>query len=68
MAFTQTDIDNLNAAIASSELEVQLEGRRVKFDTFDELRKRLAFIEQHMATTTRRTGSYRYNMTTQRGD
>ena len=28
MALTQTDLDNLDAAIATSELEVEIDGRR----------------------------------------
>ena len=69
MAFTQTDLDNLDAAIASSELEVTLEGRHVKFDSIDALLKRRAFISGQLAGGAGQSrGSFRFNFTTARGD
>lgn len=67
MAITQTDLDALDLAIASSELEVQLEGRRIKYRSTDELLKARAYIAGLLVGDRRRT-SYAYNMTTQRGD
>lgn len=67
MALSQADLDALDLAIASSELEVQLEGRRVKYRSTDELLKARAYIAGLLAGP-KRTTSYYYNMTTQRGD
>lgn len=67
MALSQTDLDALDIAIASSELEVQLEGRRIKYRSTDELLKARAYIAGLLAGA-RRTTSYHYHMTTQRGD
>ena len=72
MALTQTDLDALDAAIASSELEVQTsDGRRVRFGTAEDLIARRAHVAQVLTGTaaagnTRRSFSYR--MTTSRGD
>ena len=69
MALTQTDLDALDAAIATSELEVEVAGRRVRYRSTAELLQ----ARQHVAaviataTTTQRTGSYRFNLTTSRG-
>lgn len=49
MALTQTDLDNLDAAIAAAELEVQLDGRRVRYRSTEELllaRKHVAQVLQ----------------------
>lgn len=67
MALSQKDLDALDLAIASSELEVQLEGRRVRYRSTDELLKAHAYITSLLAGP-KRTTSYHYNMTTQRGD
>lgn len=71
MALTQTDLDALDVAIASSELEVRLEGRSVKYRSTDELLK----ARQHVAEVLRAAGagsvkrsSFRFNFATQRGD
>ena len=37
MALSQTDLDALDTAIASAELEVEIEGRRVKYRSTNEL-------------------------------
>lgn len=67
MALTQTDLDALDVAIASAELEVRLEGRTVKYRSTDELLK----ARQHVAeivngATRQQRASFRYNFTTQR--
>lgn len=70
MALTQTDLDAIDAAISRAELEVQLEGRRVRYRSMDELLK----ARQHVASvlsaaeTSSRRRSYRFDMTTGRGD
>lgn len=69
MAFTQSDLDALDSAIAKSELEVEVAGRRVKFDSFDGLKKRRDYVaDQLQAQTDRPRSSYQYRFTTSRGD
>lgn len=70
MAFTQADLDALDQAIAASELEVEVAGRKVKFDNFEGLKARRDFIAGQVTATTaaRPTGSFRYRFTTSRGD
>lgn len=68
MAFTQDDLTAIDRAIASSELEVELEGRRVKFDNFEGLRNRRAYIADQIAQAARPSGAFRYRFTTSRGD
>jgi len=69
MAFTTADLTALDRAIAASELEVELEGRRVRFDSFEGLRARRDFIAGQLVTAASRpTGAFRYRFTTSRGD
>lgn len=68
MALTQADLDALDRAIASSELEVEQDGKRVRFASFEDLRKRREFVSGLLASGTRRTGTYYYQFTTARGD
>jgi len=69
MAFTTADLTALDRAIAASELEVELEGRKVRFDNFEGLKARRDFIAgQLLAAAVRPTGSFRYRFTTARGD
>ena len=68
MALTSQDIDNLDAAIATGELEVEVNGRRVKYRSISELkaaREHVASVLQQGAGTTRR-GVYRVNFSTSR--
>lgn len=70
MALTQTDLDALDAAIASSELEVEINGRRVKYRSTGELVRARAHVDQvlrNSGTTTQRA-SLRYNFVGQRGE
>jgi hypothetical protein len=69
MALTQTDLDALDAAIATAELEVQIDGRKVRYRSTDELIKARNHVAQVIASgsTTTRTGAYRFNFTTSRG-
>lgn len=46
MAITQTQIDALEEALASGELEVEYDGKRVKFRSIDELKKSLAYCKE----------------------
>ena len=67
MALTQTDLDALDLAIASSELEVRLEGRSVKYRSTDELLKARAHVAEILNAGTRSQRSvFRFGFTTQR--
>lgn len=69
MAFTSDDLAALDRAIAASELEVELEGRKVRFDNFEGLKARREFVAtQLLAASSRPTGAFRYRFTTSRGD
>jgi hypothetical protein len=72
MAYTQTDLDNLDAAIASGHRVVHVEGRRVEYGTVEQLLQARAHIAGQLtaattaATGAQRRGVYRFNFTTQR--
>jgi hypothetical protein len=68
MSFTTADLTALDRAIAASELEVEVAGRRVKFDSFEGLKARRDFVAAQLAEAARPTGSFRYRFTTSRGD
>lgn len=68
MAFTQADLTALDRAIAASELEVEVAGRKVRFDTFEGLKARREFVATQIAEVARPTGSFRFRFTTSRGD
>lgn len=75
MALTQTDLDALDAAIASSELEVELDGRRVRYRSTADLiaaRQHVAGVlvqdASDVAGSTARRSAFRFVLTTSRGD
>lgn len=68
MALTQTDLDALDAAIASSALEVRLEGRSVKYRSTEELLKARAHVAELLRSSTARRSSFRFQFLTSRGD
>lgn len=74
MAFTQTDLDNINAAIATGELSVEVNGRKVQYRSMDDLMKARDVISTDLAsaaastTSSTRRGSYRVTFATHRGD
>ena len=74
MAFTSTDLDNVNSAIATGELKVELNGRLVIYRSIDDLIKARTLISSELAATANsaasatRRGSYRVNFSTHRGD
>jgi hypothetical protein len=70
MALSQTDLDTLDSAIASSELEVELDGRRVKYRSTTELLAARAHVAGVLkaAAPQARTGNFRFRFTTSRGD
>ena len=49
MALSQTDLDNLEAALASGELSVEYEGRRVTFRSVDDLSRSIAYVKNALA-------------------
>ena len=68
MALTSQDIDNLDAAIATGELEVEVNGRRVKYRSISELkaaREHVSSVLQRDTSAPRR-GAYRVNFSTSR--
>lgn len=69
MAYSQSDLDALDRAIASSQLEVQYGDRRVKYRTMDELLSARQHVAQQIASTsgTRRSHN-RFTFATARGD
>jgi hypothetical protein len=68
MSFTSDDLAVLDRAIANNQLEVEFNGRRVKFDSFQGLRDRRKFIASQIAAAQRPTGSFRFRFSTARGD
>lgn len=44
MAYTQTDLDNLEAAMASDSLTVEIEGRRVTYRSPTDLRIAIDYV------------------------
>lgn len=72
MAFTSTDLAAVDSAIASGELTVEVNGKRVTYRSFSELEQARRLIMADIAgtagTSSTRRGSYRVNFTTLRGD
>lgn len=70
MALTQTDLDALDAAISTSELEVEMsDGRRVRYRSISELLAARAHVASVVATgTTGTRRSFTYRPVTSRGD
>ena len=52
MAFTQTDLDNINAAIATGEMTVEVNGRRVTYRSITDLERARSIIQGDLAATT----------------
>lgn len=73
MAFSQTDLTNIDAAIATGELSVEVNGRKVVYRSVDELLKARKTITTVLAESGAsnagvRRGAFRVNFTTHRGD
>lgn len=51
MAFSTTDLTNIESAIASGELTVEIAGRRVTYRSIDDLIKARATILQSLAAS-----------------
>ena len=62
MALTTADLDRLDTAIASSELEVEVDGRRIRYRSMSELQSARAHVAGVLSSTVaggaqqRRTG------------
>lgn len=65
MAFTVEDVESLNAAIASGELSVMIDGRQVTYRSVSELLKAKNHIIQSMKK--KRSAFAGYRMTVDRG-
>ena len=75
MALSQSDLDALDTAIASAELEVEVDGRRIRYRTIDELQKARAHVATVLAGDASSVGNggrpvafFRHRHTTSRGD
>ena len=75
MAFTQTDLDNINTAISHGELAVELNGRKVVYRSVDDLIKARALVASELSAASAtsgsdgtRRGSFRVTFSTHRGD
>ena len=69
MALTQKDLDTLDSAIVASELEVEVDGRRVKYRSVAELlaaRQHCAAVVN--AASAPQRSSFGFRFTTSRGD
>lgn len=52
MAFTQTDLDAVNSAIASGEFKIEVQGRMVQYRSVDELITARDLIKAEIAAGT----------------
>lgn len=69
MALSQTDLDTLDSAIATSELEVTIDGRTVKYRSIAELLAARQHVASVIAATSRpQRSSFNFKFTTSRGD
>jgi hypothetical protein len=76
MAFTQTDLDSLDAAISYGELAVEVNGRKVVYRSVDDLIKARALVMSDISAASAaaasgggsRVGSFRVTFATHRGD
>lgn len=72
MAYTQSDLDALDAAIAGGELIVQVEGRKVQYRSIPELLQARAHVAQVLQSSASAASGgrtrFRFNFTTSRGE
>lgn len=70
MSFTSADLASVNAAIASGELTVSVQGRTVTYRSIDDLIKARAVIESGLAAASpggrARTGYFQFAMQRER--
>lgn len=71
-SYTAADLLALDRAIASAELEVELDGRRVRYRSMDELMRARAHVagqlEAAQVAPQRNGAAYRYTFATRRGE
>ncbi|MEJ1365634.1 MAG: hypothetical protein RPU42_11205 [Candidatus Sedimenticola sp. (ex Thyasira tokunagai)] len=67
MAYTQTDLDAIDAAIASGELEVAYSDRRVRYRSISELKTARAIIQKELATGAGNRPTRQYRMKVSKG-
>lgn len=70
-SFTTSDLDAVNAAIASGELRVRHNGREVIYRSIEELKQAKQVIQAELAAASaggRIGGSFRFKFQTARGD
>jgi len=73
MAFTTTDLNNIDQAIATGELMVEVDGRKVVYRSMDDLKKARALIVEQIAAAQRtaagtQRSSYRFTFSSLRGE
>lgn len=73
MAYTQADLDAIDAAIASGEKIVRVENRWVEYRSVDELLAARAHVQQALTAAASgpsgpRRSVFRFRFTTSRGD
>lgn len=73
MSFTPTDLQNINNAIATGELSVEVNGRRVVYRSVDDLIKARNLVQADIAgagasASAPRRGSFQVRFSTGRGD
>ena len=68
MALSQTDLDNLDSAIATGELTVEFDGRRVTYRSIPELKAARQHVATQLAVASgqRRPGAYTVQFATSR--
>jgi hypothetical protein len=68
MALTHADLERLDQAIASQQLEVQMDGRRVRYRDMSELLTARQHVAQQIAAASGSGSTRRFTFTTLRGD
>ncbi|WP_408058701.1 phage head-tail joining protein [Undibacterium rivi] len=68
MPLTLADLNNIDAAIATAELEVEIDGKRVKYRSTSELLAARRHVESVLSAQSTPRTSYRFRFTTGRGD
>lgn len=70
MAYSTTDLDALDKAIASGALSLELAGRKITYRSVDELLKARDHVAGELARagSRRRGSSFRFRFTTGRGE
>lgn len=67
MAFTEADLTAINAALLSSNLEVEINGRRVRYRSTDDLLKIKAMVAQELAASDSSPPNRVYNVNVSKG-